>query len=240
MSNKVITMLAYKRLDYTKQVISALKQCKGFEEYTLLPVIDPGYPEVLTAFESLPKCEIIVNEKRIGGNLSLLQALQRGFDVSDFVIHLEDDTVPGIDSLKYFEWINKTYKENKEIFTATAYSRDINIKPENYFSVHKQRFFTGWMWATWIDRFDEIKKSWNREGELDQAMAFKFLKKRYEIVPYLARSHNIGEHGGVNVTPEQWKRWHYNPVWVNNMPNILFENLNYNETGIITNPMGFK
>lgn len=239
MYKKVITMIAYKRPDYTKQVIGALKQCKGFDEYTLLPVIDPGYPHVLTAFEGLSNCKIIVNEKRVGLNASTLQALQRGFDLSEFVIHMEDDTVPGIDSLKYFEWIYQTYKDNKDIFTATAYSRDINIKPENYFSVHKQRFFTGWMWATWIDRFEEIKKSWSNKGHWDNTIAFKLLKKRYEIVPYLARSHNIGEREGLHVTPEYWKIWHYNPVWVNNMTNISFENLNYNETDVITNPMYF-
>lgn len=240
MYKKVITMLAYKRPEYTKQVVDALKKCIGFDEYVLLPTLDPGYPRVLKAFEGLSNCHIVVNETRIGANLSMLQALQRGFDVSDFVIHLEDDIVPGIDSLKYFEWINQTYKDNKNIFTATAYSRETDIKPEDYFTVYKQKFFTCWLWGTWKDRFEEIEKEWNREGHLDHAMAYELLKGRCEIVPHLARSHNIGEYDSANNnTQEFYKTWHYNPVWVNNIPNISFNNLNYYDTGIITNPRGF-
>lgn len=223
---KIITMTAWRRPDYTKQVIENLKRCIGFEEYTLLPTIEPGYPEILKAFDGLYNCEVIVNDQRLGCTENTLKALQRGFNISDFVIHMEDDTVPGIDSLKYFEWIYKTYKDDKKIFTASAFNRISKINPKNYFTVYRCHYFTGWMWSTWIDRFEEMIKEWNFPWDVNINKNLR--GNRYEICPSLPRSQNIGEHLGTYTRPGLWKRTQYSPIWVNNAPdisNILSSNI---------------
>lgn len=227
MYKKIITMVAWRRPEYTKRVVENLKKCIGFEEYILLPTIEPGHPEVVKTFDGLSNCQIIINDKRLGCGKNTLKALRRGFELSDFVIHLEDDTVPGIDSLKYFEWIYKTYKDDKNVFTAMAYNRSRNIDPKNYFTVYRSYWFTPWMWCTWIDRFEEMAKSWH--DIWGPNLNNRIRKNRCEIMPHLARTQNIGELLGANNSPAFWKKNQYNPIWVNNIPNISFENLAYSE-----------
>ena len=221
MYQKIITMTAYKRPEYTKKVLDNLQQCIGFEEYTLLPTIEPGFPEVIELFSNIPNCEIMINDTRLGCDANTLKALKRGFEISDFVIHLEDDTVPGIDSLKYFEWADKAYKDDKEIFSVTAYNRlrDINkIETQNYFTSYRQRWYTGWFWGSWFDRFEEMSKRWNFVS-WDVNLNKKVRGKRYEICPSVPRSQNIGEYSGTNVRPNFWKKYHYSPFWINNILN---------------------
>lgn len=228
MYRKIITMTAWRRPGYTKQVIDNLKNCIGIEEYTLLPTIEPGFPDVIELFSNIPNCEVIVNDERLGCGKNTLKALQRGFETSDFVIHLEDDTVPGIDSLKYFEWIYKTYKDDKQIFTVTAYNRirDINnIEPQNYFTSYRQKWFTGWLWGTWLDRFEEMSKKWNFES-WDTNINKKIRGNRYEICPAVPRSQNIGEYLGTNVRPSYWRKYHYSPIWINNILNPNHSEIN--------------
>lgn len=221
MHKKIITMTAYKRPEYTRKVLDNLQQCIGFEEYIILPTIEPGFPEVIELFSNIPNCDIVVNEERLGCGQNTLKALQRGFAISDFVMHLEDDTVPGIDSLRYMEWAYETYKDDEHIFTVTAYNRvrDINkINPRDYFSAHRQKWYTGWMWGTWIDRFEEISKRWDFQS-WDKNIN-KIRGNRYEICPTLPRSQNIGEHSGTSVKSNYWRMYHYSPYWVNNVLNF--------------------
>lgn len=222
MYQKVITMTAYKRPEYTKKVLDNLQQCIGFEEYTLLPTIEPGFPEVIELFSDISNCNVEVNNERLGCCTNTLKALRRGFEISDFVIHIEDDTIPGIDSLLYFEWANNTYRDDREIFSITAYNRlrDINnIKSQDYFTSYRQKWFTGWMWGTWLDRFEEMSKRWNF-CSWDINLNKKVRGKRYEICPSLPRSQNIGEYSGTNVRPSFWRKYHYSEFWINNILNF--------------------
>jgi hypothetical protein len=176
----------------------------------------------LDIFNNLPNCNLVVNDTRLGCGTNTLKALQRGFDVSDFVIHLEDDTVPGIDSLRFLEWAYETYKDNEQIFTATAYNRirDIDkINSRDYFSAYRQKCYTGWLWGTWIDRFEEMSKKWNFES-WDVNINKKIRGNRYEICPSIPRSQNIGEHSGTNVRSNYWRMYHYSPFWTNNVLNF--------------------
>lgn len=221
MYRKVITMTAWRRPEYTRQVIDSLKNCIGFEEYVLLPTIEPGYQDVSELFANIPNCDVVINDTRLGCATNTLKALQRGFEISDFVIHLEDDTVPGVDSLKYLEWAYNTYKDDKQVFSVTAYNRirDIDkIDPQNYFTSYRQKRYTVWMWGTWIDRFEEMSKKWDFES-WDTNINEKIRENRYEMCPTVPRSQNIGEHLGTHVTPDYWKKYHYSPVWINNILN---------------------
>lgn len=220
MNQKVITMTAYKRPDYTKQVLDNLQKCINFEKYTLLVNIEPGYSDVIKLFDNIPNCDVIVNKQVLGCAINTFNTLRRGFEQSDYVIHLEDDTIPGIDSLLYLEWVNNTYKNDSNIFTASAYNRVYNINeigPKDYFSAKCCPWFTGWMWATWKDRFEEMDKNWDFIDRFgwDNNINKNIRGNRLEITPKLPRSRNIGEKQGTYTTPKLWKNQQYSPVWVN-------------------------
>lgn len=223
-------MTAYKRPDYTKIVIDNLKNCIGFKDYLLLARIEPGHPEVERIFKDLPNCEVTINDGDPGCGINTFKIIEKGFGMSDFVVHMEDDTVPGIDSLKYFEWINDRYKDDKNIFTATAYNRVSEIDPQRYFSVNRCQSFTGWMWATWKDRWEEIRGEWTNLDPpgWDHNLNRNIRNGRSEISPVLPRSQNIGAEGGLHATPHIWKKCQRSDIWVNNAPfiqDILLSNI---------------
>lgn len=51
------------------------------------------------------ECRLAVNERRLGLNRNTLATLMRAFHLkADHIVHLEDDTVPSPDALRYYEW----------------------------------------------------------------------------------------------------------------------------------------
>lgn len=215
--DRIITMTGWRRPEYTKQVLDSLQQCIGFEDYTLLPTLEPGYPKVIKLFDNIPNCEVVVNNNRLGCATNTFNALSRGFERSNFIIHLEDDTAPAVDMLKYFEYINHRYKDDKQIFTASAYNRVNRINHENMFSVSACPYFTGWGWATWKDRFEEMSGSWDYVDKYgwDNNINQNIRCDRLEITPNLPRSKNIGQYNGTYATPILWREQQYSPVWAN-------------------------
>jgi hypothetical protein len=47
---KVITMTAYRRPAYTREVLAAMAKCDGIADWLLLPNVEPGNEEVIAAF----------------------------------------------------------------------------------------------------------------------------------------------------------------------------------------------
>ena len=161
-------MVAYKRPEYTKRVIDGLKNCKGIEKYKLLAFIEPGYEEVTKLFSDIDFVDknIYINECVLGINGNTFQAISHGFKYSDYVIHLEDDTVPAPDTLEYFEWAGKEYKENGHIFTVCGYNKVDEVKKKDYHTVFQKSWFTPWGWAIWEDRWELVDNAWDSNEKL--------------------------------------------------------------------------
>jgi len=104
---RVITMTAYRRPAYIREVLAALAQCDGIADWLLLPNVEPGHEEVIDAFRQWSACEsrLAVNKERMGLNRNTQEALVRALLLrAAVVVHLEDDTVPSPDALRYFDW----------------------------------------------------------------------------------------------------------------------------------------
>ena len=87
--------------------LAALAKCDGIADWLLLPNVEPGNDEVIAAFREWDACEmrLVVNEKRLGLNRNTHDAVFRAFKLrADVTLHLEDDTVPSPDALRYFDW----------------------------------------------------------------------------------------------------------------------------------------
>jgi len=215
---KTITMTLYNRPQYTKRVIDHLSKCKGIEKYHLLIFIEPGNQEVVelaNAIRFVPK-EITINKRRLGCDTNIHNAIDCGFKKSDFNIHVEDDICPGKDMLKYFEFCDYRYRYDHKILTICAYHRS-NCEEHYYDKVFRNPWFTPWGWATWKDRWEEIKRQWNFNNAWDIQINNVIRGDRFEIRPHLARSQNIGEMAGEHVTPDVFRRDHYNEFWVDSV-----------------------
>ena len=130
---RAITMTAYRRPAYTREVLAALAQCDGIAAWLLLPNVEPGHEEVIAAFRQWSACEsrLTVNKERLGLNRNTQKALVRALLLrAEVVVHLEDDTVPSPDALQYFDWaVRETLipdvksKDGHQITLASGYNK---------------------------------------------------------------------------------------------------------------------
>src|SRR5688500_581820 len=89
---RVITMTAYRRPAYTREVLDSLAKCDGIADWLFLPNVEPGHEEVIGAFRDFSACEsrLLVNRNRLGLNKNTHDALFRAFQVrADVIVHLE-------------------------------------------------------------------------------------------------------------------------------------------------------
>lgn len=218
----VITFTASHRPTYTAEVLTALAQCRGVAKYLLLPSIEPGNDEVVALYDaiSFARCRIEVNRVRLGCGANTLSALERGFAISDFVIHLEDDTVPTTDTLEYFEHCRATYRRTPDVFSVSGYPGapwSEKVLPETlrgrYRTLARHRWFTPWGWATWRNRFKEMHYNWD-PSDWDRQLNTRLRGTRFEVTPILSRIQNIGAHAGTNVPSPEWHRQtQFLPFW---------------------------
>jgi hypothetical protein len=154
---------------------------------------------------------------------STLRSLEHGFATgADFLIHLEDDIVPARDFLRYMEWAADEFADCSEVFTVSAYNRQVEpVAPALHYAWGRRPSFTPWGWGTWRDRFAEMQREWTRyewpHPGWDEHLHYKLRHGRGEIYPALSRVQNIGASGGVHVPSTAWHHaHHYVPYWAGN------------------------
>jgi hypothetical protein len=228
---KTISISLYKRPDYTKILLDHLDRCYGIEQYVTVICCEPVNSEVIDLAKNFRpnKSYVIVNPKIYGCNWNIFQCLNIGFDNNDFHIHLEDDTIPGKDFLNYCEWCNKEYINDIDIFSVSGYV-NVNNKTEHYHPyseninlVHRRKWYTPWGWATWKNRWNDIKdelhkkliqqphKSWD-------CHLHNIVREKYEIFPAVSRIQNIGAEEGTYVYSSEWhNKNQYNNFWIESL-----------------------
>lgn len=225
---KTISISLYNRADYTKQVLDALLECSGIEDYFVLIKAEPAKTEnrklkkeiedtikVAKDFKH-PNKKIIINETLLGCSKNIYSSIDYCFKNTDtnFHIHLEDDIVPSKDCLRFFEWSSNYYKDTKNIAVVTSYHKNKtiisnikNIKPYSNLT-QKHIWFTPWGWGTWRDRwlntlshklYDLITDRLIPYSSWDTHMNDIIKKENlFQIYPLVSRTQNIGALNGVH------------------------------------------
>jgi len=173
--NKVIAIKAWKRPDYFGTMLSALENCIDIKNYTLHISIDGGVKKhgqniaqqaMKKRIEQSPLYKnkqiktLLFQPKNIGcaGNTRLI--LTKAFDATDtdFVIHLEDDTVPSKDFLLYMDWANKTFQSDPNMFSVSGYNRtkEKHNTAENTNKTYMTPWFTCWGFGIFRRIYEEI------------------------------------------------------------------------------------
>jgi predicted O-methyltransferase YrrM len=212
-AEKVVTMTLFRRPRYARQVLEALARCEGIDAYLVLLHIESGYPEVLEVARraKFARKILVENADVLGCSTNTRAAIHHGFQYADFVIYLDDDTVPAGDCLRFFEWARLTYRDDPTVFTVTPYAREAP-SPDRYFEVIRSRWFTPWGWGTWRDRWEEISASWNHDPSVSWDVRVNAIRAgRFEVRPLLARIQNIGAEEGTHCpSPEFHRQFHFN------------------------------
>lgn len=226
-------MVAWNRPEYTRRVLEGLATCRGVEKYTLTVSLEPGCPEVEALFhQTWPFCVAYgVHPVRKGVALNTKYVIGSLFGQgAERIIHLEDDTVPAPGALEYFEWAFEKYKHDHSILSISAYyyagqhqcidqdNLGKSVPREHWHAVRRRQWFTPWMWGTWKDRWRDMESQWVNVTHINDSWATHINHHvrgdRYEIIPALARSQNIGAENGVHVVDPAWhKQHHFNEEW---------------------------
>jgi len=203
----VITMVLYNRPIYTKTVLKALANCIGINKYRICIYIEPGNEEVISLAKSIDfaETEVNINASRLGIGKNTFQAWENGFKHSDFIIHLEDDTVPSQDCLNYMEYAAAHFANDQSVFSISSYNRSFCTK-ENRFKIGRRLAYTCWLVGIWRSRWHWAKTQWdpNPGRYATKIAAATHNLGLMEIFPFLSRCQNIGAEGGVHVPSKEW------------------------------------
>ena len=245
---KIITISAYDRVGYLKEVLEHLSKCYGIEDYRIICGIDPSPRQnvmagVIESYKNRLNISWSIHPERLDCNGNIFACLEFGFEHADYVIHIEDDIVLAKDALLYLEHCDRTYKDDRSIFSVCTYNRYSHrtYQPKSATTVFRQEHFDPWGWATWKNRWEEeIRENWqfgygpryNKEGEMvlevggwDINMQTIIRKDQRRINPNYSRSKNIGEYGRHTPSVEFHTKIHNIKHWSDDLefdPNIQF------------------
>ena len=157
------------------------------------------------------------NPRRLGCSANTYNALVTGFRSTEFVIVCEDDVLFARDALKFFEHCRDAYRDDKDVFTIGAYSRRI-CRPKEYYHLRRSGWFTPWGWGTWSDRWAQIEAGLRHrlddKDPWDVITNHEIRKGRFQVIPFLARTQNVGGEGGTYCPGPDWHRDHqFNEFW---------------------------
>jgi len=201
-----ITVSAYNRPEYLRETLAALSQCDGIEGCRVMVLIDPSEASVESAslaarygFRSGTYAE------RIGCNRAIREALAYGFNSmeSEYHVHLEDDTVPTRDALRWFAWARDHYRDDPVVMNVSGYQRVSNGCLDE---CGTRRWFTPWGWGVWRDRWLGLHLGWVQGDETswDVIVNHALRAGRYEAFPTVSRIQNIGAEKGTHVPSPEW------------------------------------
>lgn len=220
-------MTAYRRPAYTREVLNALAECDGIAEWLLLPNVEPGNEEVIATFREFAACEcrLVLNRERLGLNRNTQAALMRAFDLkAQVIVHLEDDTVPSPDALRYFEWAVREIllpdiksSDGHQILLASGYHKpNAEPHPDQSHLCTTRPIWTPWGWAVDRPRLIWLLANWCTRNPRCFTCTFKshYRRTRREVYPLLSRIQNIGYELGENGRTPQWYRANHRSPWV--------------------------
>lgn len=207
---KVLSLCLWRRPKYTLAVLDALRHCAGVRDYFLVVGIDGGAPLAIQQIEKhidFAPYTFLRHKEHIGCNQNTKLTLELAFSFADYVVHVEDDILFAPDALRYFEWA-KQFGGDPSLFTVGAWRHVTGYLPGHLGEplaqaglVKRQSFFSCWGWATWADRWAEMKRRWTPND--DHALSWDarvqaIRKERYELAPMISRATNIGDKGGTH------------------------------------------
>jgi len=222
-----IAMTAYNQPGYLARTLESLSRCSGISNAVLSVCVEPTNPEVVEMIRSIRFMEtrVTVNQDRLGCQPNTLQAWTKGFEISDFVVYMDDDQMVAPDTLAYFEYCRRRYEKDPAVFSATAYTRNrAPVDRAAYYTVGTRPWFTSLVPALWRDRWDRIRTQWNKDGRgwdlnVNEGVRGHLL----EVHPFLSRVQNIGTENGEHVKDPAWhKEFVHNEFWAG-LPGLALE-----------------
>lgn len=224
-------MCHWRRPEYSRSCLEHLSRCQGIEDYTVVIVIDgegnPEVPIICGKFRKhVRRLEIVKQAKHLGCNATTRTALEIGFDMADYVIHIEDDILVARDGLRFLEWAQQFGKDATLFTTGIWRHNDGWLPNQNRPKPTEHDRIAGsilgfyvWGWGTWKDRWLEMKAGWTNgddssDTSWDTVLTQRVRGGRKSLLPYIGRANNIGEHLGTHRGASLVAYWAGSPGFV--------------------------
>lgn len=229
--SKVLAITLYRRPAYTAQLFQALQRCYGIEEYHILISCDMSdehrsdcdiVVEQAYNFQTrgIAPTYIFINDPRLGVDKNKLFLLPKAFEHGDYVIFLEDDTPIAQDGLRYFEAMNRMFKDDASVLSVTGYNRYLaetehqRVLAEESYALDRGQGFVPWGWAMWKDRYEKFMgdgsayaERWGEEvnGRFDWwfTEAAK-TQEIFSVYPVMPRTQHVGGENAEHTPSQQW------------------------------------
>ena len=201
---KTLTISGHRRPDYFAQVIGALSFCEGVSEYAVTAVLDPcsETAEHANICRSHGISVQIVGDP-LGCGAMIRRCMEIGFARSDYHIHLEDDTVPSPDALRWFEWAGR--HASPMTLTVSGYNQHGGEAEPNM--AYWRKWFTPWGWATWRDHWEGyLAPGWDTSFWDGGVQRIRKQLGMGEMFPRVSRIQNIGVTRGAFCPSEDFHR----------------------------------
>lgn len=203
---KTITLVAFRRPDYTLETINSLRVQRNISDYHLFVAIEPGHLETYAVCRGIDFMDrtIEVNSTVLGVNCNNLKVYERAFDAgSMFNVAIEDDTPLAPDALRLAQWY-ATLPERDNYWLLNLFSGSRTY--DRPLDVSEHGSFCPWGFCMSQTGFERIASEWmcdprGWDWSICEAMKRKSGKA---LKPHLARSRNIGRTRGVYCTPEYY------------------------------------
>ena len=180
-----IVLFTYNRPKHTEITLNKLKECVLAQESDLVVFSDAAADEknkhlvmecrkLIKEQKGFKSVQLIERETNMGLANSIISGLNQVFKTYDKVIVLEDDMLVGKHFLEFMNAALEQYKDNKAVYTISAYSYRLPFKSS------KRSYFlptsSNQAWASWKDRWQKI--DFNRR-DFDELKTSKKLRRTF-------------------------------------------------------------
>ena len=201
---KTLTISGHRRPDYFQQVLSALSFCEGVSEYAVTAVLDASeWTDQLAEIARGHGITVHIPAQHLGCGAAIRHCMQLGFEASDYHIHLEDDTVPSPDALRWFEWAGR--HASPMTLTVSGYNQHGGDAEPNM--AYFRHWFTPWGWATWREHWEKyLLPGWDTSFWDGGVQRIRDNLGMGEMFPRVSRIQNIGATRGAFCPSEDFHR----------------------------------
>lgn len=164
-----IVLFVYRRLDHVTKTVAALKANPEAEQSVLYVYSDApsketdvegvkAVREYVSDVDGFKDVIITERESNWGIEKSVVDGVTTVINKYGKAIVIEDDLEVCNQFLYYMNRALVDYRDDKKIYSLTGYSFFKSV-PENDGIYGYTRSFCSWGWATWLDRWQELKRT---------------------------------------------------------------------------------
>lgn len=211
MKEKAIFFTVFNRIEYLIPTLEQWRKVEDLHTYDIYFRVEPSniveaIMDKIHDFKNDVSADvfIILNHETQGCAKNTWNGFDTLFQKYNFVILTEDDILPSTDVCKYFNFLERKYRDDQEIAVISA---NYEFPDYNQYQVSRVSIFRGQIWGTWKNRWDSyIKDTWDFNYSTavdggpsgwDWNLTLRVLPNNNvkTIVPHASRSQHIGVHG---------------------------------------------